>query len=113
MRPLFCQSTGSMDDKEKLKDRLVELRQLVDEEESEDDGIKNVVSDFGRAPLGCELRPFQIEGASYLVNGEPGKVLAMIIQPGLGKSLSYIIHHCRLPASRNYSRIPTNTHTRC
>lgn len=102
-----------MDDKEKLKDRLVELRQLVDEEESEDDGIKNVVSDFGRAPLGCELRPFQIEGASYLVNGEPGKVLAMIIQPGLGKSLSYIIHHCRLPASRNYSRIPTNTHTRC
>jgi superfamily II DNA helicase RecQ len=83
-----------MDDKEKLKDRLVELRQLVDEEESEDDGIKNVVSDFGRAPLGCELRPFQIEGASYLVNGEPGKVLAMIIQPGLGKSLSYIIHHC-------------------
>jgi hypothetical protein len=83
-----------MDDKEKLKDRLVELRQLVDEEKSEDGGIKNVVSDFGRAPLGRELRPFQIEGASYLVNGEPGKVLAMIIQPGLGKSLSYIIAGC-------------------
>jgi hypothetical protein len=70
------------------------LWQLVDEEKSEDGGIKNVVSDFGRAPLGRELRPFQIEGASYLVNGEPGKVLAMIIQPGLGKSLSYIVAGC-------------------
>jgi hypothetical protein len=71
-----------MDDKEKLKDRLVELRQLVNEEKSEDDGLKIIVSDFGRAPLGRELQPLQIEGASYLVNGEAGKGLAMIIAFG-------------------------------
>lgn len=78
-----------------FKDRLVDLQKLVDEERSEPEELKTNVSAFGQAELGQVLRPFQVEAASYLLNGSRGNVLALIRPPGDGKSLTYITVGCR------------------
>lgn len=84
-----------MEGNEALKDRMVELQLLVDDDRSEPADLKQNISAFGSREVGRELRPFQVEGASYLVNGSQGNVLAMIRPPGDGKSMTYIVAGCR------------------
>jgi hypothetical protein len=75
--------------------RLQELRSIVDEVGNEPPALSSIISRFARNALDRELRPFQLDGIAYLLNGaKTDKVLAMIQPPGAGKSLCYIIAGC-------------------
>lgn len=85
-----------MAEEEARTQRLQELRSLCDEEPGNvDPRLKALVTHFASGVLDRELHPFQIDGVSYLLNGAvQDKVMAMVIPPGGGKSLSYIITGC-------------------
>lgn len=86
-----------MEESPREKRRIIELKALVGDcdQNDESDGLDDHIRRVGSEVLGRDLRPFQVECASYLLNGgATNKVLAMMWPPGAGKSLTYIVAGC-------------------